>query len=74
MYAHPIAVKKWAKAMKPDATAAQIEQARIMRAARSSKRDFLSRQQTLFSETASPARRTNPLPSGKRRQSSTGIF
>lgn len=49
MYCYPCAVKKWAKAMKPKATPAQLEQARIMRAARVAKRNFLERQKPLFS-------------------------
>lgn len=73
MYCHPKAVKKWAKAMKPEATPQQLEQARIMRAARAAKRDFLHRQQTLFSETASPARPPIPSPEVIRHQSATGI-
>lgn len=53
MYCHPHAVKKWAKAMKPKATPAQIEQARIMRAAKVAKRDFLTRQLSLFQRDGS---------------------
>ena len=52
MYGHPLMVKQWAKSMKPEATPAQIEQARIMRAARAAKRDFLNRQQTLFKDSS----------------------
>lgn len=53
MYCHPSAVKKWAKAMKPQATAQQIEQAKIMRAAKQAKQIFQSRQGQLF--TLSPS-------------------
>lgn len=48
MYGHPSQVRKWAKAMKPVATAAQIELARIMRAAKIAKRVFEDRQISLF--------------------------
>jgi len=48
MYCHPHAAKKWPQAMKPKATPAQIEQARIMRAAKIAKRIFLARQKDLF--------------------------
>lgn len=48
MYCHPHAAKHWPKAMKPKATSAQIEQAKIMRAAKTAKRIFLQRQQSLF--------------------------
>jgi hypothetical protein len=50
MYCHPFQVRKWAKAMKPKATPAQIEQARIMRAAKIAKRIFQSRQLPIFQE------------------------
>lgn len=49
MYCHPSQVRKWAKAMKPCATPQQLEQARVMRAAKISKRLFQERQQPLFS-------------------------
>lgn len=48
MYSHPYAVKKWAKSMKPQATAQQIEQAKKMRAAKIVKRVFFQSQKTLF--------------------------
>jgi hypothetical protein len=48
MYCHPSAVKKWAKAMKPQATPAQIEHARIMRASKIAKRIFMERQLPIF--------------------------
>lgn len=60
MYCHPHAVKKWAKAMKPEATPAQIEQARIMRAAKIAKRIFQNRQISLFPEGKKTANRTAP--------------
>jgi len=44
MYGHPKMVQKWAKSMKTKATPAQIEQARIMRAAKIAKRIFQQRQ------------------------------
>lgn len=50
MYGHPLMVKKWAKAMKPQATAAQIEQARIMRAVKIAKRIFQQRQLPIFKD------------------------
>lgn len=50
MYGHPLMVKKWAKAMKPEATPAQIEQARIMRAAKIAKRILQQRQLPLFKD------------------------
>ena len=53
MYGHPHMVKKWAKAMKPKPTPGQIEQARIMRAAKIAKRIFMQRQHDLFSLSAS---------------------
>ncbi len=52
MYGHPLMVKKWAKAMKPNPTPEQVEQARIMRKAKAQKRAFLIRQRNLFSEPA----------------------
>lgn len=48
MYCHPSQVRKWSKAMKPKPTPAQIEQARIMRAAKIAKREFELRQISLF--------------------------
>lgn len=48
MYCHPHAAKHWPKAMKPKATPAQIEQAKIMRAAKIAKRNFEQRQILLF--------------------------
>ena len=48
MYGHPLLVKQHAKAMKPKATPAQIEQAKLMRAAKIAKRIFESRQISLF--------------------------
>jgi hypothetical protein len=48
MYCHPSQVRKWAKAMKPKATPAQIEQAKLMRAAKIAKRIFEARQISLF--------------------------
>lgn len=48
MYCHPSQVKKWAKAMKPDPTPAQIEQAQFMRKAKQAKREFLRLQKPLF--------------------------
>lgn len=62
MYCHPHAVKKCAKAMKPKATPAQIEQARIMRAARVAKRIFLERQLPIFESDASSMRRPTTIP------------
>lgn len=56
MYCHPSQVRKWAKAMKPKATPAQIEQARVMREAKYKKAAFLSAQFSLFSDAA-PLRR-----------------
>lgn len=56
MYAHPLAVKKWAKAMKPDATPAQIEQARLMRSAKIARRQFEEQQLTLFPSGKKTAR------------------
>lgn len=50
MYCHPHAVKKCAKASKPKATPAQIEQARIMRSAKIAKRIFQQRQLPLFKD------------------------
>lgn len=50
MYGHPLAVKQWAKSMKPKATPAQIVQVRIMRAAKIAKRIFLQRQLPIFEE------------------------
>ena len=50
MYSHPLMVNKWAKAMKPKPTPAQLEQARIMRAAKIAKRIFLQRQLPIFEE------------------------
>lgn len=50
MYCHPHAVKKWALAIKPKATPAQIEQARIMRAAKIAKRIFQQRQLPIFKD------------------------
>lgn len=50
MYCHPLAVKKWAKAMKPQATPAQIERARVMRAAKIAKRIFQQRQLPIFKD------------------------
>lgn len=44
MYCHPHFVKKWAKAMKPQASFQQIEQAKKMRAAKIAKRIFEARQ------------------------------
>lgn len=56
MYGHPLMLKQWAKIMKPDATPQQIEQARIMRAAKIAKRIFQERQISLFpSGKKSPA-------------------
>lgn len=56
MYGHPHMVKKWAKAMKPKPTPGQIEQARLMRAAKIAKRIFEDRQLSLFpSGKKSPA-------------------
>ncbi|WP_018076750.1 hypothetical protein [Thiobacillus denitrificans] len=66
MYGHPLLVKQWAKIMKPDATPAQIEQARIMRAAKIAKRIFMQRQNDLFSPSA-PAEKN--LPDGSRKVS-----
>jgi hypothetical protein len=63
MYGHPLAVKKWAKAMKPKPTPAQLEQARIMRAAKIAKRIFESRQISLF-----PSGKKS-LPDGSRKVS-----
>lgn len=48
MYGHPFQVRKWAKSMKPQGTPQQIEQAKIMRAAKIAKRIFESRQNSLF--------------------------
>lgn len=56
MYCHPHAVKKWAKAMKPEATAQQIEQAKKMRLAKQKKSAFLAAQFPLFS----PEKKTAP--------------
>jgi hypothetical protein len=68
MYCHPHAFKKWAKAMKPQATQAQIEQARIMRAAKIAKRIFESRQASLFGDevhkTPSPKKTENRMAPG----------
>lgn len=50
MYGHPLMVKKWAKAMKPKPTPAQLEQARIMRASKIAKRNFLQRQLPLLKD------------------------
>lgn len=50
MYCHPSLVRQWAKAMKPKATPAQIEQARIMRAAKIAKRIFQQRQLPIFKD------------------------
>lgn len=50
MYCHPSQVKNWAKVMKPKATPAQIEQARIMRAAKIAKRIFQQRQLPIFKD------------------------
>ena len=50
MYCHPSQGKNWAKAMKPKATPAQIEQARIMRAAKIAKRIFQQRQLPIFKD------------------------
>ncbi len=66
MYCHPHAVKKWAKAMKPVATPAQLEQARIMRAAKIAKRIFMQRQHDPFSLSASAEK---SLPDGFRKVS-----
>lgn len=52
MYCHPRAVKKWAKVMKPQATPQQIEQAKIMRAAKIARRIFQQRQLSIFQEQA----------------------
>lgn len=48
MMAHPYAVKKWAKNLKPAPPARAIEQARLMREAKQRKRDFFSMQGKLF--------------------------
>lgn len=53
MYCHPQAVKQWAKAMKPKATLQQVEQARLMRAAKQAKRAFLARQFDFFERDGS---------------------
>lgn len=66
MYGHPLMVKKWAKAMKPKPTPGQIEQARIMRAAKIAKRIFMQRQHDLFSLSASAEK---SLPDGSRKVS-----
>lgn len=50
MYGHPLKVKQLAKTLKPKATPAQIEQARIMRAAKIAKRIFQSRQLPIFGD------------------------
>lgn len=50
MYGHPHLVKQWAKFLKPAATPQQIEQARLMRAAKIAKRNFLERQKPLFQD------------------------
>jgi len=49
-YGRPKMVQKWAKSMKPKATPAQIEQARIMRAAKIAKRIFQQRQLPIFKD------------------------
>lgn len=48
MYCLPSQVKQWAKVMKPQATPAQIDQAKKMRAAKIAKRIFADRQKALF--------------------------
>jgi hypothetical protein len=48
MYCHPSQVRQWAKAMKPKAAPRLIEQARLMRLAKMQKRDYLTRQKSLF--------------------------
>lgn len=50
MYCHPSQARKWAKAMKPKANPAQIEQARIMRAAKIARRIFQQRQLPIFND------------------------
>lgn len=50
MMGHPLAVKKWAKALKPAPTARAIEQAQTMRQAKQRKRDFLALQGKLFDQ------------------------
>lgn len=48
MYCHPLQVRKWAKSIKPKATPQQLEQARIIRAAKIAKRLFQERQVPIF--------------------------
>ena len=50
MMCHPLAVKKWAKALKPSPTQREAEQARLMREAKQRKRDFLASQGKLFDQ------------------------
>lgn len=50
MYCHPSQVRKWVKSMKPKATPAQLEQARIMRAAKIARRIFQQRQLPIFKD------------------------
>jgi len=48
MMGYPLAVKKWAKALKPAPTQREVEQAQLMREAKQRKRDFLALQGKLF--------------------------
>lgn len=50
MMAHPKAVKKWAKSLKPAPTAREVQQAQTMREAKQHKRDFLASQGILFNQ------------------------
>lgn len=50
MYGHPLMVKKWAKAMKPAPTRAQIAQAELMRKAKVAFKRFQQRQIRLFKD------------------------
>lgn len=52
---HPLAVKKWAKALKPAPTQREAEQARLMREAKQKKRDFLAAQICLFDQNEEKA-------------------
>lgn len=71
MYAHPLAVKKWAKAMKPQAKPAQIEQARLMRAAKIARRQFEEQQLSLFPSGKKTAR---VAPASAQPSASPAIF
>lgn len=50
MYGHPKLVRLWMKFLKPAASPQQVEQARLMRQAKTAKREFLKLQGSLFQE------------------------